>query len=390
MERQMSARYARRSWPELIETLLTGRDLTPEDTAWALRQVMCGEVPPARLAGLLVALRAKGEAPEEVEGLLRTLYEHAVPLPVPGPVLDIVGTGGDRSNSVNISTMAAIVAAGAGARVVKHGGRSASSGCGSADVLEELGVVLDLPPACLPDLAEETGIVFCFAPVFHPALRHAAPIRRELGVPTVFNLLGPLSNPARPAAQTLGVADPRYGPLAARVLAHRGTSGLVVRGDDGTDELTVSTTSTVWSVSGGRVTTSTFDPREVGMSYAAAGALRGGDRAYNARVARDVLAGARGPVRDTVLLSAAAGLASLRPDGRPVAARIAACLPDAELSIDSGAAAELLSHWVRVSREMATGRSTPVYDACDETRQRPGGRRVLAPYWRPRGNSIGQ
>ncbi|MFJ4328546.1 anthranilate phosphoribosyltransferase [Streptomyces tricolor] len=361
MQRRMTARYAERSWPQLIETLLTGRDLTPDDTAWALRQVMCGEVPPARLAGMLVALRAKGEVAEEIEGLLRTLYEHAVPLPVPGPVLDIVGTGGDRSHSVNLSTMAAIVAAGAGARVVKHGGRAASSACGSADVLEELGVVLDLPPACLPELFEETGLIFCFAPVFHPALRHAAPVRRELGVPTVFNLLGPLANPARPAAQTLGVADPRFGPLAARVLARRGTSGLVVRGDDGMDELTVTTTSTVWTVSGGEVTTTTFDPREVGIPHAGADALRGGDRRYNARVARDVLAGERGPVRDAVLLSAAAGLASLRPDDRPVAERIAACLPDARLSIDSGAAAELLDHWVRVSREMAAGDRTPVF-----------------------------
>lgn len=355
----MTAPGTEQSWPELLTALLERRDLSPRDTAWAMEQVMRGEASPARLAGLLMALRAKGETVREIEGLVETMYRHAVPLPVPGPALDIVGTGGDRSGSVNISTTAAIVAAGAGARVVKHGGRSASSACGSADVLEELGIVLDLPPERLPDLVAETGIVFCFAPVFHPALRHAAAVRRELGVPTVFNMLGPLTNPARPSAAAIGVADARFGPLAAGVMAGRGTSGLVFRGDDGMDELTVTTTSTVWSVTEGRVTAETFDPRDVGIPLAPAEALRGADRVHNARAVRSVLRGDHGPVRDAVLLAAAAGLASLRPDHRGVTERIAASLADAELSVDSGAAAELLDHWVRVSRKLAGDRWSP-------------------------------
>ncbi|HET6858192.1 MAG TPA: anthranilate phosphoribosyltransferase, partial [Streptomyces sp.] len=201
------AQPKRRSWAEIINSLLAGRNLTGAETAWAMDQVMSGRAGDARLAGLLVALRAKGETVEEIEGLVRAMYWHAVPLDVPGPTLDIVGTGGDGSDSVNISTMSAVVAAAAGARVVKHGNRSASSACGSADVLEELGVRLDVPTADLPALVDETGIVFCFAPNFHPAMRHAAGPRRELGIRTVFNALGPLTNPASPTAQAVGVAD---------------------------------------------------------------------------------------------------------------------------------------------------------------------------------------
>ncbi|MFJ6694636.1 anthranilate phosphoribosyltransferase [Streptomyces sp. NPDC091272] len=336
-----------------MNAVLSREDLSARDTAWAMDEVMAGDVSPARLAGLLVGLRAKGETVEEIDGLVRAMLRHAVPLEVPGPALDIVGTGGDGSNSVNISTMSAIVAAGAGARVVKHGNRSASSSCGSADVLEELGVALELPPAEIAAVAEETGITFCFAPVFHPAMRHAAATRRELGIRTVFNMLGPLANPASPAAQAVGVADLRQAPLLAGVLAGRGVSALVFRGDDGMDELTVTTTSTVWSVTGGEVREESFDPRDIGIGYADAGALRGGDRAHNARVAREVLAGARGPVRDAVLLSAAAGLAALEPSGRPVTERLAAGTERAAEAVDSGAAAAVLERWATVTAKLA-------------------------------------
>lgn len=349
----MTAEPQGRTWPELLNTLLESGDLTAHDTAWAMDQVMSGSAGAAAVAGLLVALRAKGETVDEIEGMVHAMYRHAVPLHIPGPALDIVGTGGDGSNSVNVSTMSAVVAAAAGARVVKHGNRSASSACGSADVLEELGVALTLAPQEVAAVAEETGITFCFAPAFHPAMRHAAGPRRELGIRTVFNVLGPLANPASPTAQAVGVADRRLAPLLAGVLARRGVSALVFRGDDGMDELTVTTTSTVWSVLGGEVRTESFDPRDVGIDYAPAAALRGGDRAHNARVAREVFAGARGPVRDAVLLSAAAGLAALEPSGRPVTERLAAGLEQAAEAVDSGGAADVLEHWAAVTVKYA-------------------------------------
>ncbi|MET9452786.1 anthranilate phosphoribosyltransferase [Streptomyces cinerochromogenes] len=338
-------------WPHLLSTLLDRRDLSTRQAEWAMDEAMTGAAGPARLAALMMGLRAKGETAAEIEGLVRGMLRHAVPLTVPGRCLDIVGTGGDGSHSVNISTMSALVAAGAGARVVKHGNRSASSACGSADVLEELGVSLDLPAGEVGGIVAETGITFCFAPLFHPAMRHAAGPRRELGIRTVFNALGPLTNPARPAAQAVGVADPVLARRIAEVLARRGTDALVFRGDDGMDELTVTTTSTVWSVSGGAVRRESFDPRDVGVPLAPAEALRGGDRVHNARVAREVLAGAAGPVRDAVLLSAAAGLAAF--DGGPgsLTERLATGVQRAARAIDSGAAAAVLERWVAVSAE---------------------------------------
>ncbi|MEU7582085.1 anthranilate phosphoribosyltransferase [Streptomyces sp. NPDC041068] len=351
----MTAEPQGRTWPQLLNSLLERRDLTAHDTAWAMDQVMSGSAGAAKLAGLLVALRAKGETVDEIEGMVRAMYLHAVPLDVPGPAVDIVGTGGDGSNSVNVSTMSAVVAAAAGARVIKHGNRSASSACGSADVLEELGVALTLEPEQVASVAEETGITFCFAPAFHPAMRHAAGPRRDLGIRTAFNLLGPLANPAKPTAQAVGVADRRQAPLLAGVLARRGVSALVFRGDDGMDELTVTTTSTVWSVVGGEVRTESFDPRDIGIDHAPAAALRGGDRAHNARVAHEVFAGARGPVRDAVLLSAAAGLAALEPSERPVTERIAAGVERAADAIDSGATADVLERWAAVTVKHTQG-----------------------------------
>ncbi|PAZ14314.1 anthranilate phosphoribosyltransferase [Streptomyces sp. SA15] len=352
----MTARPKVRDWPALLETLLEGGGLTSDDTDWAMEQIMAGEVGAAALSGLLIALRAKGETVDEVEGLTRAMLRHALPLRVPGRTLDIVGTGGDGSHSVNISTMSVIVAAGAGARVVKHGNRSASSKCGSADVLEELGVVLDLPAHEVEEVAEEAGITFCFAPVFHPALRHAAATRRELGVRTVFNLLGPLCNPAAPAAQAVGVAAADALPLVAGVLARRGVSALVFRGDDGMDELTVTTTSRVWTVHGGQAREELFDPRALGFPPARPEDLRGGDRAHNARIARDVLDGARGPVRDAVLLSAAAGLAALHPSPAPLTDRLADGVRQASESIDSGAAAAVLERWAAITGKRAGAR----------------------------------
>jgi anthranilate phosphoribosyltransferase len=234
------------SWPALLASLLRGDDLTSADTAWAMGEVMAGEATAAQVAGFVVALRAKGETPAEVSGLVEVMLAEAAPVTVSGRVVDTCGTGGDRQNTVNISTMAALVVAGAGVPVVKHGNRAASSACGSADLLEALGVVVDLPPAAVGPCLEAAGIAFCFAPVFHPGMRHAAVPRRDLGVPTVFNVLGPLTNPARPAAQAVGVSDPRLAPVMAGVLADRGVDALVFRGDDGLDELTTTGPSTVW------------------------------------------------------------------------------------------------------------------------------------------------
>ncbi len=344
------------SWPQLLQAVLHGRDLVAADTAWVMDQVMRGQATPAQIAGFLVALRSKGETVDELEGLVRGMLSHAIRIDVPGRTVDVVGTGGDGAHTVNISTMSAIVAAGAGARVVKHGNRAASSASGSADVLEKLGVTLRLTPERVAAVVEEAGITFCFAPDFHPAMRHAAGPRRELGIPTVFNALGPLTNPAAPTSQAVGVADARLLPLIAGVLARNGGAGLVFRGDDGLDELTVTTTSTVLTVDGGVVREERFDPRDLGIPYAPIEALRGADAEFNAAVARRVLAGERGPVRDAVLLSAGAALASARPArGRSVTERLAEAVVVAGRAIDSGAAEATLERWVR-----ATGAATGV------------------------------
>jgi anthranilate phosphoribosyltransferase len=275
------------------------------------------------------------------------MYEHAAPLEVPGRCVDVVGTGGDRARTVNISTMAAVVTAGAGVRVVKHGNRAASSSSGSADVLEELGVALDLSPSRVGEVAIEAGITFCFAPVFHSSLRHASVPRRELGVATTFNFLGPLTNPARPAALAVGVADARMAPVLAGVLAGRGVDALVFRGDDGLDELTISTTSTVHVARpDGSVERSVLDPESLGVASSPGESLRGGDPAHNAEVFRRVLAGEQGAVRDAVVLNAAAALAAHEGAADPLEDRLAAGLVRAKESIDSGAAAAVLDRWV--------------------------------------------
>ena len=335
------------SWPEVLAALVAGRDLDAAQTSWAMTEVLSGEATPAQIAGFAVALRSKGETIEEVTGLVEAMLARATPITVPGRVLDVVGTGGDRSMSVNISTMAAIVAAGAGARVVKHGNRSASSQSGSADVLEALGIRLDLPPEQVAAAVDEVGITFCFAAAFHPALRHAAVPRRELGIGTTFNFLGPLANPVQPAAQAIGCADPRMAPVMAGVFADRGVDAWVFRGDDGLDELTTTTTSTVWTVHGGEVRQDTVDPTRLGIAVATTDDLRGGDTAHNAEVVRRLLAGERGAVRDAVLLNAGAALAVY--DGAPgvLEDQLAAGMARATEALDSGAAAATLDRWVR-------------------------------------------
>ncbi|WP_049573662.1 anthranilate phosphoribosyltransferase [Nonomuraea sp. SBT364] len=340
------------TWSALLTTLLGGSSLSSREAAWAMTQIMSGTATDAQIAAFAVALRAKGETVEEVAGLADGLLAGSSAIRIPGDTVDLVGTGGDRANTVNVSTMAAIVAASAGAKVVKHGGRASSSTTGAADVLEALGVVVDLPPAAVAEVAEEVGITFCFAATFHPALRHASRARRELGVPTVFNFLGPLTNPALPAAQAVGVFHATMAPVLAGVLAERGGSSLVFRGDDGLDELTTSGPSTVWVVRRGTVTRTAFDPADLGIPRADPDALRGGDARHNAAVARDMLAGEQGPVRDIVLLNAAAALVAA--DGAPQAEALTTALAGAYKraadAVDSGAAADLLTRWSAATR----------------------------------------
>jgi|SRR5262245_9281 len=357
------------TWSEILSALLSRADLPTDATAWAMNEIMAGEATSAQIAAFVIALRAKGETVDEVAGLVASMYDHATTITVPGRSVDVVGTGGDRAHTVNISTMAALTAAGAGAKVVKHGNRAASSACGSADLLEELGIVLSLPPDVVAQVAGEVGITFCFAPLFHPALRHAAAPRREIGVPTTFNFLGPLANPARPPAQAVGVADERMGGVLAGVLAGRGVAALVFHGDDGLDELTTTTTSRVWIVHRGTVAESTLDPGLVGLPQHRASDLRGGDALENARIARAFLAGEPGAVRDTVLLNAAAALLAydLADDSAPTSSLNAssvaeqltgllqAALGQAAASVDNGAAGRVLDRWVETTRKLRAG-----------------------------------
>lgn len=335
------------SWPEVLTALVGGRDLSAEQTAWAMGTILAGDATPSQIAGFAVSLRAKGETIDEVNGLISAMYEHMTPITVPGRLLDVVGTGGDRSMSVNISTMAAIVAAGAGARVVKHGNRSASSQSGSADVLEALGIRLDLPADRVAEVVEEAGITFCFAAAFHPALRHAGVPRRELGIATTFNFLGPLANPTKPAAQAIGCADARMAPVMAGVFAARGADAWVFRGDDGLDELTTTTTSSIWSVHQGTIREARIDPRELGLKLVTPELLRGGDTQFNAEVVRRVLAGEEGAIRDAVLLNAAAALVVYAGESvQDPHELLRTGLEQAAAAVDSGAAEETLARWV--------------------------------------------
>ncbi|MET7885526.1 anthranilate phosphoribosyltransferase [Streptomyces avermitilis] len=340
---------AGRSWPEVLNGLLDGRDQSADDTAWAMDRIMRGEATDAQIAGFLVALRAKGETVEEISGLVRAMYEHANLIEVPGATVDIVGTGGDGAKTVNISTMSSIVVAGTGAKVVKHGNRAASSASGSSDVLEKLGINLQLTPKRVAEVAEDAGITICFAVKFHPALRHVAAARGQLGIRTTFNVLGPLTNPARVKAQAVGVADPRMAPIVAGVFAERGNSSLVFRGDDGLDELTTTSTSRVWVVRDGKVTEETFDPRDVGLDLVPVEALRGADASYNADVARRLLNGETGPVRDAVLLNSAAALVALSPGSGTLTEQLRVGMAQAAEAIDSGAAKRALERWVAAS-----------------------------------------
>ena len=347
------------TWPDLLTSLIRGEDLDTNQASWAMDRVMSGEATPAQLASFLTALRAKGETVPEMSGLAAMMLQHAHRFTVEGPTIDIVGTGGDRAMTVNISSMSAIVMAAAGAVVVKHGNRAASSRSGSADMLEALGVRLDLAPNDVAAVGHEAGITFCFAQTFHPAMRHSAVVRRDLGVATAFNFLGPLTNPAQPRYAVVGSADARMAPLLAGVFAERGNQAVVFRGDDGLDEVTPATTTRMWWAPGtGEVHSWTLDPQRLGLPTHPVEALRGADAAHNAQVARELFAGARGAVRDAVLLNAGTALALLDAgehgghptDEEQLHTRVRSGMDRAAAALDDGGATAVVDRWVAATR----------------------------------------
>lgn len=342
------------TWPEVLTTLTRGQELDDAAVRWAMGEILAGDASPVQIAGFAVALRAKGESVAEISALADVMLERATPIELTTEAVDVVGSGGDRANTVNVSTMAAMVAAAAGAKVVKHGNRAASSMCGTADCLEALGIALDVPADDQQRVLHEVGIVFLFAPRYHPSLRHSAVPRRELGIQTTFNFLGPLANPARPVAQAIGVADPRMAELVTGVLTGRGSRGLVFFGGDGLDELTTTTSSDVWVFAGGEATRTTLDPLDLGLPRASKQDLVGGNPQVNSQVVRDVFAGQQGPVRDIVLLNAAAALLAYRGPsvGADLTSQMGAHLAAARAAIDTGAATELLDRWVAVTQQI--------------------------------------
>jgi anthranilate phosphoribosyltransferase len=343
-------------WPDVIGRLVRRQDLPAELAERAMATILAGEATDAQIAGFAVALRAKGETAEELAALVRTMLRFGesvdIPLDAPGaPVVDTCGTGGDRSGTVNISTLAALVVVGAGVRVAKHGNRAASSACGSADLLEALGVTIDLGAAGVARCVDEAGIGFCFAQKFHPALRFAGPARRELGTPTTFNFLGPLANPAGVRRRVVGVSDRAMAERMAQTLAELGVErAMVFCGGDGLDELTTTTVSHVWDLDTGVIRTYSIDPAEYGIRRAEPDELVGGDAEANVAISERMLDGEPGAVRDIVVLNAAAALvvAGVAPD-------VGAGLEQAVASVEAGKAAAVLETFVRTSKAAAAG-----------------------------------
>ncbi|HEY4269131.1 MAG TPA: anthranilate phosphoribosyltransferase [Galbitalea sp.] len=341
------------TWPSVLSHLVEGSDLSISESTWAMQSVMAGEATSAQLGGLLVALRIKGETVDEIVGFRDAVLANALPLDVDPMVLDIVGTGGDPYGAVlNISSIASVIAAAAGVPVVKHGNRGASSASGASDVLSALGLNLDIQPQRVAEVLSQTGITFAYAALFHPGFRHAGPTRKELGISTLFNILGPLCNPARPEASAVGVSSLERVPLVVGVFQTRGATALVYRGDDGIDKLTTTGHSHIWEVSRGFVTEHDLNPLDLGIPTARIQSLLGAEPAHNAQVARSVLAGDKGPVRDIVLLNAAAGLTSFELAKNPelirvpILERLRTGIAVAGEAIDSGAAAAKLDEWV--------------------------------------------
>ena len=348
------------SWPTILTSLLAGEDLGRGEASWAMAQIMSGEATPAQIGAFMLALRSKGETVEELAGLVDVMLDNAVLLETGSDAVDIVGTGGDLVGTVNISSMASILTAASGVPVLKHGSRSASGKTGSSEMLEVLGIRLDLSPQQVTEVFNKVGITFFFAPVFHPAMRHVAPIRKELAIPTTFNFLGPLANPAQPIATALGVADAKIAPLMASELAQRGRSALVFRSEDGLDELSTTAEARIWQVSQGQVTEHVLNAQDLGLERVSQKALIGGDSKHNAAVAAKLFAGSEfensKAVREVVLLNAAAGIVSYELAKNPelasesIHSRLANALSRAETALTSGEAAKKLSSWSQATQ----------------------------------------
>lgn len=355
------------TWPQILRTLTAGTPLTADQARWAFTEILEGRASDGQIAAFVAALRTRGETPSEVGALVAVMLERANVVDVEGTVLDVVGTGGDGHGTVNISTMAALVAAAAGAVVVKHGNRAASSKTGTADVLEELGVVIELDPAQVAASVAAVGIGFCFAPMHHPALRHAAPVRKELGVPTVFNILGPLANPAGATAALIGCADRALAPVMAQTLCDRGVRALVVRGVEGLDEVSIGGVTEVWDATGEAVVLRSFDISGLGLEAQDPTLLAGGERAENAMLLRATLGDdAEQPckrlaaMRAAVEINAAAALVAydIAQGALPIAddadlvMRIVSARERAHDALTSGAALNLLDRWILATRDL--------------------------------------
>ena len=355
------------TWPRVLGALSVGADLSADQARWAMTQILQGQATDAQVGAFAMGLRAKGESPAEVGVFVDVMLGHAHRVPLEGDfvALDVVGTGGDQSGSVNISTMSALVCASLGAPIVKHGNRAASSLTGTADVLEELGVAIDLTPEQVEASVREAGIGFCLAPLHHPSLRHAAPARRELGVPTVFNILGPLTNPGGAMTALVGCANRDLAPVMADVLHERGVSAIVVRSEGGMDEIVTSGPTRVWDATGARVVEFVLTPQEVGLAQVDPVLLAGGDRARNAHLLRAALSGGavQGPdapavqaIRDVVALNSAAAMVAFESAGQrgsgSLVERITAWLPRTSQAIAEGRAMTLLQQWIDVTRRL--------------------------------------
>ena len=340
-------------WDLAFSLLDGGLDLEPELVQWCMNEILTGNADAELIKRFLLALKAKGETSDEVGALVAQMYQHCAPISITERAVDTVGTGGDGAHTINISTTSAIIAAAAGAKVVKHGNRAASSKSGSADLLENLGINISLDGKGVQATFEQLGIGFCFAPVFHPAMRFAGPARKELAVPTVFNILGPLANPAQPKAAAIGVANDRMHLVMAQVLHDKGVDGFVFRGDDGLDEITLATTTSVLTIGKGEISSDLLDPLDFEIERSPISALAGGDSAENARITSAIFAGERGAPRDAVVLNAAAAIAAY--DGKfelNLHDRIALGVERAVAAIDSGAASRLVNDWAALSQKL--------------------------------------
>ncbi len=340
-------------WNENIAIIESGLDLEIDRVQWCMNEILTGQATNDIIKEFLLALKKKGETPEEVGALVEQMYRHCAPISITQRSVDTVGTGGDGAHTINISTTAAIIAAAGGAKVIKHGNRAASSKSGSADLLENLGINITLDGKGVEESFNTLGIGFCFAPIFHPAMKHAAVARKELATPTVFNILGPLANPARPKAAAIGVANDRMHLVMAQVLGDRGVDGFVFRGDDGLDEITLATTTSVLSIGSEEIISGLLDPLDFGISRAPIASLTGGDGAENARITREIFAGKKGAHRDACVLNAAAAIAAYEGKSElTLHERISAGLRTANEAIDSGAANELVVKWSELTQRL--------------------------------------